>query len=166
MRDSIKIFGIPYKPNENTNDIVRRVGISIGVHVGEQDISVSHRTGRANGSAPRAIVVKFTRRDLKQEFIRNKRYTRNIKTDDDLNPVKVFIDEHLTQMRVRVCKQLRMEKVPYYTRDGKVYILYQEGAQGGEPGAVKKVIDTPEEWEQVDIPDSEKQALLIYPRDC
>ena len=159
MRDSIKIFGIPFNTNENTNDIVRRVGISIGVHVGEHDISVSHRTGRANGSAPRPIIAKFTRRDVKSEFIRLKRNTRFIKTDDNLTPVKVFIDEHLTPMRVRVCQQLRTEKVPHYIRDGKVYILHEEG------GNIRKVIDTPEDWEQLDIPDTLKETLLIYPRD-
>ena len=131
MRDSVKIFGVPYNPNESTNDIVRRIGISIGVRVGESDISVSHRTGRVNGDSPRPIVAKFTRRDVKNMFMRNKRFARNIKTDDNGTPVRVFIDEHLTPMRSRVCKQLRFEKVPHYTRDGKVYILHEEGLRKG-----------------------------------
>ena len=159
MRDSVKIFGVPFNPNENTNDIVQRIGISIGVHIGENDISVSHRTGRVNGSNPRPIVVKFTKRDMKHMVMRNKRNARNIKADDNGTPVRLFIDEHLTPMRTKVCKQLREEKVPHYTRDGKVFILQEER------GDIKKVIDTPEDWEQVDIPDSLKVELLIYPRD-
>ena len=159
MRDSVKIFGVPFHPNENTNDIVRRIGVSIGVQIRDSDISVSHRTGRVNGSNPRPIIVKFARRDVKYMVMRNKKFARNIKTDAYGTTVRLFIDEHLTPMRAKVCKHLREGKVPHYTRDGKVFILYEEG------GEIKKVINTPDDWEQVDVPDSLKVELSIYPRD-
>ena len=38
MRDSVKIYGVPYKANEDTNDLVRRIGVSIGVFLNKQDI--------------------------------------------------------------------------------------------------------------------------------
>ena len=157
MRDSVKIFGVPYNANENTNDIVRRIGISIGVQINEHDISVSHRTGRIRGSSPRPIVVRFTRRDVKHMFIRNKKFSRNIKTDDDGNSVRVFIDEHLTPMRGRFCKMLRLDKVPHYTWDGKVFILnIDEGT--------KEIIDTPEDWERLDMQVPLKEELGIFPK--
>lgn len=157
MRDSIKIFGVPYKANEDTNDIVRRIGISIGVYLNEHDISVSHRTGRFQGSSPRPIVVRFTRRDVKHMFIRNKKSARNITTDDDGNSVRIFIDEHLTPMRSRFCKKLRIDKVHHYTWDGKVFIINE-----GENKPV--LIDTPTDWQQLELTVSEKEELGIFPK--
>ena len=38
MRDSVKIFGVPYRAGEDTNDLVCRIAYSLGVIINEQDI--------------------------------------------------------------------------------------------------------------------------------
>jgi hypothetical protein len=156
MRDTIKIFGVPYKQNENTNEIVRRIGVSIGVSINDWDISVSHRTGKFNGSTPRPIVAKFTRRDVKHMFIANRKFARNITTDDDGNPIRIFIDEHLTPMRNKFCRKLRLDNIPHYTWDGKVFII--------KPDESKELIDTPADWERLDMMVSLKEELGIFPK--
>lgn len=156
MRDSVKIFGVPYKAGENTNDLVRRIGNSLGVWITEPDISVSHRTGKIHGNTPRPIVAKFTRRATKYAFLRNRSYAKNIRVDDDGNPVKIFVDEHITPLRGKVCKRLREKEVRYTTRDGKI-IIENEGSD-------KVIIDFPEDWDRLDMSVSEKEELGIFPK--
>lgn len=156
MRDSVKIFGVPYKAGEDTNDLVRRIGYSLGVEISEHDISVSHRTGKIHGNKPRPIVAKFTRRATKHAFLRNRSNAKNIRNDDEGNPVKIFVDEHITPMRGKVCKRLREKQVRYTTRDGKI-IIDNEGSD-------KVIIDFPEDWDRLDLSVSEKEELGIFPK--
>ena len=158
MRDSVRVTGVPFKQGENTNQLMCRIACSIGVNISETDISVSHRSGRRGGSTPRPIIVKFARRDTKHQILNNKKFTRDITTDDDGNSVKIFIDEHLTSMRASFCRKLRQDKVPHYTRDGKIHINV------GEQGDNWKVLDTPDDWEKLDIPVKVKQEIGIFPK--
>ena len=125
----------------------------------DMNINVSHRSGRRGGASPRPILCKFIRRDLKNHILGNKKLARNIRTDPDGNPVRIYVDEDLTKMRANVCKKLRQDKVPHYTRDGKVYIA----APSTE--IEFKVFDTPDDWEQLQWLDSVKTEVGVYPRD-
>ena len=156
-REIIRITGVPQTPGENTNVIVSRIAARMGIEVTPNDISVSHRSGRRNGSTPRPILCKFVRREKKHEIIANKRQAGGIKRDDAGNPVKIFIDEDLTAMRARICKKLREDKTPHHTRDGKVFISSGESEF--------KVYDTPADWESLDWTVSVKKELGIFPKD-
>ena len=156
MRDSVKIFGVPYKSGESTNDLVCRIGYSLGVGISEDDISVSHRTGHIQGNTPRPIVAKFTRRATKHAMLRNRGNAKHIRNDDDGNPVRIFVDEQITPLRGKVCKRLRERQVRYTTRDGKI-IIDNEGSD-------KFIIDFPEDWDRFEMPVSEKEELGIYPK--
>ena len=41
-RDCVEIAGVPQQLGENTNDLVMKVGLLIGISLSETDISVSH----------------------------------------------------------------------------------------------------------------------------
>ena len=157
MRDCVRVTGVPFKREEDTNDLICRIAHSIGVTITPEDISVSHRTGRHMPNLPRAIICRFTRRDTKYQLLRNKKLTKNITRDPDGNPVRIFIDEKLTPMRARVCKLLREEKVPHHTQDGKIFITEQVSSEW-------KVLDTPEDWEKWEKTDQVKMDLGIYPK--
>lgn len=155
-RETVRVTGVPFKRGENTNNIMCRIAHSIGVRMTESDISVSHRSGRQE---PRAIIVKLARRDLKHQILSNRKRTKDIRVDDDGKPVKIFIDEHLTNMRVNMCRKMREDKVPHYTRDGKIF--HNHGTPDNEDW---KLLDTPTDWENLDIPVSVKEELGIYPK--
>ena len=140
----MRVTGVPFNQGENTNHIMIQIACSLGVHITDGDISVSHRSGRRVGSSPRPILCKFIRRDLKNQILANKKFARNIRTDPDGNPVKIYVDEDLTKMRAMVCKKLRHDRVPHYSRDGKVYIA------SASSESQYKVYDTPEDWEQLE----------------
>ena len=42
-RECVEISGIPQKPDESTNTIVKQLGKAVGVEIADIDISVSHR---------------------------------------------------------------------------------------------------------------------------
>ena len=90
----------------------------------------------------------------------NRSEARHIKTDDDGNQVRIFIDENLTQMRARVCKNLREEKTPHRVSDGKIHIT-----TAGENPVTVKILDSPSDWEGLDWPDAVKIELGVYPKD-
>ena len=159
-RDCVIVKGVPQKRGEDTTNIVCRIAYSIGVSITAGDISTSHRTGRQVGNIPRPIICKFTRRDTKYQIMANRSEARHIKTDDDGNPVRIFIDENLTQMRARVCKKLRMEKTPHKVKDGKIHLI-----TGGENPTTEKILDSPSDWEGLDWPDAVKIELGVYPKD-
>ena len=158
-RELLRVTGVPYKPDENTTQIVVAIAHDLGVHITEADISVSHRSGRRGGRDPRPILCKFVRRDVKNCILRNKKLARNIRTDPDGNPVRIFVDEDLTKMRASVVKKLRQDRVPHFTRDGKVFIA--------NPSSDTEftVYDFPEDWEKLPYIDSVKLEVGIYPRD-
>ena len=157
MRDTIRVTGVPYKNGENTNDLVRRIAHSIGVFIKNEDISVSHRTGKRIAGRSRAIICRFTRRDTKYEIMQNRKLARHINVDDDGNPVNIFIDEKLTPMRANVCKLLRQEKVKHHTKDGKIFIT-KENTEN------LTVLDTTEDWINWDRSDKVKVDLGVYPK--
>ena len=157
MRETIRITGVPYKQGENTNDLICRIGCSIGVNITNEDISVSHRTGRRQPGRPRAIICKFTRRNTKYAFLRNRKLAKNITRDDDGNPVRIYIDEKLTPMRANVCKLLREQKIKHYTHDGKIFIPKENPNE-------YTVLDTPEDWLKWDKSVKAKMDLGVYPK--
>ena len=160
-RNTIRVDGVPHKRGESTNDLITRIARSINVLVSPGDISVSHRTGRPNAKGIRAIVCSFARRDVKHQMMENRKLTKNIRVDDENNPVQIFIDEHLTPMRAGICKKLRSDNTAYYTRDGKIFINFEfeENPQAW------KVYNHASDWESLPWPVSEKIRLGLYPKD-
>lgn len=104
-RECLEIRGIPETEEENTNEIVKCVGDLMDVQVDENDISTSHRLPTKKGStSPPAIIVKFTRRDIRNDFFDAKRQLRN-KTTSNLTDLglgrhqerNIYISESLTK---------------------------------------------------------------------
>ena len=157
MRDSIRVTGVPYKPGEDTNDLICRIAYSIGVTINKNDISVSHRTGKRVAGRPRAIICKFTRRETKYRILQHRKLAKNINYDDEGNPVRIFIDEKLTPMRANVCRLLREEKIKHHTKDGKIFIPKDNDSEW-------TVLDTVEDWFKWDKSDNIKMDLGVYPK--
>ena len=92
-RECLEISGIPQLPQEDTNEIVIKVGKLIGVNVGKADISVSHRlptkvsysnTVSRGRAFPPKIIANFVRRDIRDQFYAGRKRLKN-KTTSDLH---------------------------------------------------------------------------------
>ena len=105
-RDCLEIRGIPPTSDENPMNLVQSIGKLIGVEVNNTDISISHRLpsnnqqhGRPNIRDP-GLIVKFTRRDVRDRFFKARKNLRDKSTRDlgmlRIAESKIFIAESLT----------------------------------------------------------------------
>ena len=147
-RDCLEIRGIPPTTNEDTNKIVQSIGNQIGVEVADTDISISHRLPSEHGrnqlhgdhnSTIRdpAIIVKFTRRDIRDKFYKARKNLRD-KTTRDIGMLRtterrIYIGENLTRHNRKLfnrCLQAKRElKYKFiWTSAGKVLLRRDESS--------------------------------------
>ncbi|XP_068749173.1 uncharacterized protein [Montipora capricornis] len=93
-RECVEIRGVPQKPDESTNTIVKEVGKAVGVEISDIDISVSHhlppsKLYKNRKPGPPPIIVKFVRRDTKSAF-----YQARTKLKDMTSKALGFPDEN------------------------------------------------------------------------
>jgi regulator of replication initiation timing len=108
-RDCLEIRGIPQYKDEDTDDLVKKVGELIDVNLRYDDISVSHRL--SNGIQTRddgvqikrvpSIIVKFTKRSDRDEFYQARKHLKG-KTTRDMGFTRqpsqpIYISESLTR---------------------------------------------------------------------
>ncbi|CAH3022998.1 unnamed protein product, partial [Porites evermanni] len=127
-RDCIEISGVPPSENYTCNQLVMAVGQAISVQVKEEDISTSHPLPTFKEDAPPKIILKFTRRDMRNSFYTNRRKLIDKKASDlpDLGITaesKVYISESLTRLFGDVNK-LR-KKITWkhiWTQNSRIYV--------------------------------------------
>ena len=145
-RECCEITGIPETPDEDTNDLVIKVGALMDIELDEDDISVSHRlptpsyasrVAMAPSSRPNhttiqpKIIVKFVRREAKELLYTNCKHLRG-KTTADLGLGRysdngLFISESLTQRNRMLFKECLAFKRKYnykyiWTQQGRIYL--------------------------------------------
>jgi len=107
-RDCVEIRGIPVTDDEDTDEIVEKVGDLMGVNIEGDDISISHRLPdkgfkRKDGTMIKrdpTIIVKFTRRTTRDDFYYSRKKLHK-RTTRDLGYTRqreqpIFISESLT----------------------------------------------------------------------
>nr|XP_039259817.1 uncharacterized protein LOC120336249 [Styela clava] len=78
-RENLEFHGIPFKNDENTDRIIVDLGRRLGITVERLDLSISHRIPRKDGSNTGPIIVRFTNRNIRNQFIAKKYDTTKIK---------------------------------------------------------------------------------------
>ena len=141
-RDNVKIFGIPFQEDENTNQVIMDLAADIGVDISPSDISVSHRLPSSRNDRPKPILVKFVRRDTKTSFMKKKKELRQNENRKD-----VYVEEDLTPLRFKMLKELKRDSdniKRVWALDGKINCVIQDGQH-----EVKKVISSPSDLVKV-----------------
>ena len=139
-RECLEIRGVPVQSGDNTNEIISNIGEQIGVDIRDDDISISHRLAADNrntNSSKRypAIIVKFFRRTVRDQFYKARKNLRNISSRDigitRLAESKIYISESLSQRNKKLfnkCleakKQLNYKFI--WTMNGKIYLRKDE----------------------------------------
>ena len=72
-RDCLEIAGIAPNEELTCEGIVRSVGNAIGVAISDTDISVTQPIPSFNTAAPPKLIVKFTRREVRDHFYSNRK---------------------------------------------------------------------------------------------
>lgn len=145
LMSDLDIGCLTEEKGENMVHTVLNLATKLGVKLDERDIVFAERVGAPKlepgvATAPnrtRRVVVRFTRRHLRDELIRAARVRRNLTTSDmglSGTPQRVYINERLTRINRLLFHQVREEcrKRAWrysWTRKGRIYIRQGDGKQ-------------------------------------
>ncbi|KAB0797748.1 hypothetical protein PPYR_08741 [Photinus pyralis] len=118
--NSVRIFGIPEKPNENIADVVvNTIADKLNCPISKADIDICHRLP-SNNANHKPIIIKFVRREIKNNIFYNKK---------KLKGTPIVIREDLTQRRLLILKEAikRYGSKKVWTSDGKICIKTDNG---------------------------------------
>ena len=163
--ENIKIHGIPYKKDENTNEIVKDIAKYCGVEINDNDLSTSHRlmskdemNNQINPSNRDTklpvIIARVNRRDLKVKLLEAKKtITANVNCPDILKNALIY--EDVTPLRSRMMYHLRQrnDKKAFryvWSKGGRIYARTpEEAALPRDQQPKPKIINTPDDLEKV-----------------
>ena len=104
-RNDIKIYGLREEGGEHgenaeqTSRVVRKLfRDKLGVTVRETDIDIAHRLGNFEEDRERSVIVRFTRRSVKNELIQNRK---------KLKDTPVIITDNLCPSNMRIFYRLK-----------------------------------------------------------
>ena len=119
--DCIEISGL--KPNDKVDcfELVKTIGKEMGMDLGDEYISTAHPLPTFNQATDSKLIVKFTRRAVRDEFYASRKEVarkkaRSIKSLKDLEvesidlTKRVYISESLTPMRKKLFGSLNKLK--------------------------------------------------------
>lgn len=139
-RDCMEVRGIPFRKDENTNNIIQEVAKLMNVDIEENDISTSHRlpvSSKFKGkNAIPPLIVKFVRRDDKAKFYRGRKFLQahNASSLGYAEDSNIFINECLTEKNREIFNLgLKFKKANHFkfiwTSNGKTYIRKDKGTK-------------------------------------
>ena len=147
LTNQVEILGVTETANENPVHIILTAAVKIGINLEDSDLEYVTRAGPRHSDSteitanapvekhPRPLVVKFLRRNKRNEFLRAAKTRRNISSEDlDLPGTRrvVFFNERLTKenrLLLRAAKPRAKECGFKYCwiKNGSIYIRKHEG---------------------------------------
>jgi len=134
-RCCLEIKGIPYKDNENTEEVVVYLVKQLGINITGSEISVAHRLAPPkNSNKNPAIVFKFLGQKLRDTIYHKRWKLKDINNKIGNDGFKVYTNESLTKANKEVLKAaLSFKKRFHYkyvwTKHGITYLKKDEGHQ-------------------------------------
>ena len=141
-RDCLEVSGITKVPNENLRTLITELGALIDVKLTLDEISTVHRLPDTVKIKDR-LIVKFTRRDKRNELYSSRRKLHG-KTTKDIPSLahksttsgtsRIFINESLTANRRRLFSRVndfkKAQKFKFiWTQNGKIHLKQSETAR-------------------------------------
>lgn len=135
-RDCLEITGVAANEECSAEAITKSIGDVIGVPLQDNDISIAHPIPTYKAGAPPKLIVKFTRRSVRNKFYANRRKLSRKKAKDlpNLNlssEADVFVSESLTPFKKKlfgdvnkVKKNLKWKYI--WTYNGRIFIRQDE----------------------------------------
>lgn len=153
LRNEIEVTGVIESPNENPHHTILMMSSLTGVKLSESDVDCVQRVGSrrsTSNSLPRPLVVRFTRRAPRDQFLKAAK-VRRLTTKDvgfDSAPINnIYVNERLTRanrLLFRDCrKQFKEAGFKFcWTNGGTIYVKKREGSgKGSETLVVKSNAD-------------------------
>lgn len=133
--NNIEINGLPTTREENVRELVKDVGAAIGVQVQEADIAAAHRVPSFRRDRDPAMIVQFTNRARRDEWISKYRQKKTLSARDVNQhfPIqRVYINDHLSPENKQILAKLkqRCREIGYsfaWCRDCKFFARKAQG---------------------------------------
>lgn len=133
--NNIEVSGLPVTKDESVRDLLKDVGTAIGVEVQEGDISVAHRVPSYKKERVPAMIVQFTSRSKKEEWISKFRQKKTLTAKDvnkQFTAQRVYIHDHLSPENKKILFTLKAKckDIGYayaWCRDGKFFTRKADG---------------------------------------
>ncbi|CAH2101698.1 unnamed protein product [Euphydryas editha] len=141
LLNNIQITGIPEKNGENVVHLVDLITKKIGVDIDARDIVSAERRGSKRAlpggdetKRPRPIIVRLTRRSVRDAVLKAARVRRGTDTNGIIDgpPSRLYINEHLTRTNRALFYKAREEgrRLGWryiWTRGGGVFVRRESG---------------------------------------
>ncbi|CAH2073530.1 unnamed protein product, partial [Iphiclides podalirius] len=155
LRSDLEILGLTEIPNENPYHLVLTTAMKIGVELDESDLSYVSRTGQKlsdpdqSDRLPRRLIVSFTRRTKREEFLKQAKARRTLQSKDIVGSGierKLFVNERLTSDSRRLFRTSRLWAKDHgfkycWIRNGNIFVRKGEGRNGSPPIQVRSPED-------------------------
>lgn len=134
--NNIEVNGLPVTKGECVSDLVKDLGAAIGVEVQANDVSAAHRVPSFNRDREQALIIQFTSRVKREEWISKYRAKRPGLTAPQVNQrfpsQRVYINDHLSPENKQLLSRMkkRCREVGYtfaWCRDAKFFARKSEG---------------------------------------
>ena len=141
-RSNLEIQGVPETSGENVSSLLNGVARFLNVEMAASDIDAVHRVPHFSGiTTPKSIVVKFTRRAKRDEFLaaavlKRKSLPAGSPPGFNIDGVsdRCFINEHLTSANKALFAKTRLKArasgyLYVWTRDCKIFVRKNNTSQ-------------------------------------
>ncbi|CAH0402069.1 unnamed protein product [Chilo suppressalis] len=158
LQSQIEIIGISETPGENPYHLTLTTANKIGIELNESDLNHVYRGGpritedqteKDSVRLPRPLVVTFTRRLKRDEFLKGGKTRRTLESCDIVGAGpqrKVYINERLTyearQLFRTARNWTRENKYKFcWVQNGTIFIRKREGREGSPPIQIRSSED-------------------------
>lgn len=137
LRNDIEVFGLTETKNENPLHLFLTIAAVAGTKLSVTDVDHVGRVGprRSAGEEPRPLVVRFCRRETRDNFYKTSKKRRLTTKDVNIEgpSKKIYINERLTPTNRTLFHESRREfkEADYkfcWTKGGAIYVKKKEGA--------------------------------------
>lgn len=135
---NVEIGNVPEKKGENLVALLLNIGAIIKFPVNAHDILAVHRIPHADpkNAYPKNIIVKFSSRILRDNFLAANRAAKGLTTDQlEMGGTKrrIFINEHLTLKKKMLFREARIAAQKHrfkyvWPKNGNIFVRHSEGA--------------------------------------
>ena len=111
-KSNLEFQGIPVQPNENTNEVIRKLLTKVNIQLNDNDVCVSHRLPATSPNFPPTIIMRFTNREKRNAIYAKRRHFQKVKIFDIPKMEHLYIHENLTKKRrilFMLAKKLKIE---------------------------------------------------------
>lgn len=156
LRSDLEILGVAETENENPVHLILTTAHKIGLELEERDIDYVSRAGprikkvaNENNDLPRPLVVSFTRKIKREEFLKQAKSRRALVSKDIVGSGperRIYVNERLTSETRRLFRTSRKwskeNGFKYcWVRDGVVYVRKRDGRDGSPPIRIRSCED-------------------------